>query len=95
MAKWLHYIPNGQRIYNPFPFQGPPKFTQNCIFGLKINRLATLPPITDQCEDFSDSVASQRKASELHYRGRESSLVRNRQFDTHGPSYQRDQGPMF
>jgi hypothetical protein len=29
-------------IQQPFPFQGPPKFTQIGIFGLKIYRLATL-----------------------------------------------------
>jgi hypothetical protein len=28
--------------YQHFPFQGPPKFTQIAIFGLKINHLATL-----------------------------------------------------
>jgi hypothetical protein len=36
-------LPNGQRIYQPFPIQGPPKFTQIGIFGLKIYQLATLP----------------------------------------------------
>jgi hypothetical protein len=36
------YIPNGQRICQTFPFQGPPKFTQIGIFGLKIYHLATL-----------------------------------------------------
>jgi hypothetical protein len=35
-------IPNGHKIYQHFPFQGPPKFTQTGIFGLKINHLATL-----------------------------------------------------
>jgi hypothetical protein len=29
-------VPNGNIIYQPFPFQGPPKFTQFGIFGLKI-----------------------------------------------------------
>jgi hypothetical protein len=29
-------------MYQHFPFQGPPKFTQIGIFGLKINHLATL-----------------------------------------------------
>jgi hypothetical protein len=38
----LYYIPNGHRIYQLFPFQGPPKFTQIGIFGLKTNHLATL-----------------------------------------------------
>jgi hypothetical protein len=44
-TKWLQYIPNGQRIYQPFPFQGPPKFTPIGISGLKINHLAT-PKLT-------------------------------------------------
>jgi hypothetical protein len=34
--------PNGHRIYKPFPFRGPPKFTQIGIFGLKIYHLASL-----------------------------------------------------
>jgi hypothetical protein len=38
----VEYIPNDQRIYQPFPFQGPQKFTQIGIFGLKIYHLATL-----------------------------------------------------
>jgi hypothetical protein len=29
-------------MYPHFPLQDPPKFTQNGIFGLKINHLATL-----------------------------------------------------
>jgi hypothetical protein len=35
-------IANGHKIYQKFPFQGPLKFTQIGIFGLKINHLATL-----------------------------------------------------
>jgi hypothetical protein len=31
-----------KRINQPFPFQGPPKFNQIVIFGLKIYHLATL-----------------------------------------------------
>jgi hypothetical protein len=30
--------------YQHFPFQGPPKYTQFGIFGLKLNHLATLVP---------------------------------------------------
>jgi hypothetical protein len=30
-------------IYQPFPFQGPPKFTQIGIFGSIMYHLATLP----------------------------------------------------
>jgi hypothetical protein len=39
------HILNGQRIQQPFPFQGPPKFTQIGIYGLKICLLATLQHI--------------------------------------------------
>jgi hypothetical protein len=35
-------IPNDRKVYQHLPFQGPPKFTQIGIFGLKINRLANL-----------------------------------------------------
>jgi hypothetical protein len=37
-------IPNGHKIYQHLPIykQGPPKFTQYGISGLKINHLATL-----------------------------------------------------
>jgi hypothetical protein len=35
-TKWKQYIPNCHRICRPFPFQGPPKFTQIGISGLKI-----------------------------------------------------------
>jgi hypothetical protein len=40
-TKWPLYISNGCRIYQPFPFPAPAKFTQIGIFGLKINHLAT------------------------------------------------------
>jgi hypothetical protein len=36
------YIPNGYKIYQYFPFQGPQKITQSGIFGLKIYNLANL-----------------------------------------------------
>jgi hypothetical protein len=35
-------VPNGHKIYQHFPFKGPPKYTKIGIFGLKINHLATL-----------------------------------------------------
>jgi hypothetical protein len=38
----MYNIPNGHKIYQHFPFQGPPKFTQIGIFGFKTNHLATL-----------------------------------------------------
>jgi hypothetical protein len=36
------YISSGHRLYRPFPFPGPPKFTQIGILGLKIYHLANL-----------------------------------------------------
>jgi hypothetical protein len=33
---------NGHKMYQRFPLQDPPKFTQIGIFGLKTNHLATL-----------------------------------------------------
>jgi hypothetical protein len=39
---FLTYVLNVCIIYQPFPIQGPPKFTQIGIFGLKIYHLATL-----------------------------------------------------
>jgi hypothetical protein len=36
------YVPNDHRIYRPFQFQCPSKFTQIGNFGLKANHLATL-----------------------------------------------------
>jgi hypothetical protein len=44
-TKWLSNIPNDHKIYQQFPFQGPPKYTQIWIFGLKTYHLATLLPI--------------------------------------------------
>jgi hypothetical protein len=41
-TKWHENIPNGHKIYQHFPFQGPPKFTQIRILGLRIKHLATL-----------------------------------------------------
>jgi hypothetical protein len=43
-TKWTQYIyiTSVHRIYQPFPFQGPPKFTQIGIFVLKMYLLATL-----------------------------------------------------
>jgi hypothetical protein len=41
-TKWLQNILNGNKIYQYFPFQGPPKIPQRGIFGLKIYHLATL-----------------------------------------------------
>jgi hypothetical protein len=36
-------LPNGQKIYHHFPFQGPPKYTQIGILGIKMYNLANLP----------------------------------------------------
>jgi hypothetical protein len=41
-SKFPKNIPNGHKIYQHVPFQGPPKFTQIGIFGMKTNHLATL-----------------------------------------------------
>jgi hypothetical protein len=41
-TKWTENIPNGHKIYQHFPFQRPPKYTQNWNFGIKINYLAAL-----------------------------------------------------
>jgi hypothetical protein len=42
MYKIAVHIPKGQRKYQPFPLQGPQKFTEIGIFSLKIYHLATL-----------------------------------------------------
>jgi hypothetical protein len=39
---WTQTWPNGHKICQDFPLQGPPKFTQIGIFGLRTNHLATL-----------------------------------------------------
>jgi hypothetical protein len=41
-TKWSKNIKNCRFIYQHFPFQGPPIYTQIGIFGIKINHLATL-----------------------------------------------------
>jgi hypothetical protein len=43
-------------MYQHFPFQGPPKFTQIGIFGLKTNHLATL--LGSSAERDSDALKS-------------------------------------
>jgi hypothetical protein len=40
-TKWSEMIPNCRKIYQYFPFQGPPN-PNTRIFGLKTNNLATL-----------------------------------------------------
>jgi hypothetical protein len=42
--QWPLNRPNGQKIYQGFPLQDPPKFTKIEIFGWKTNHLATLVP---------------------------------------------------
>jgi hypothetical protein len=44
-SEWPQNIPNGHKIFQHFPFQGPPKYTQICIFGFQIYHLATLDPM--------------------------------------------------
>jgi hypothetical protein len=41
-------IPNVRKVCPHFPFQGSPKYTQNGIFGMKIDHLATLDRETRQ-----------------------------------------------
>jgi hypothetical protein len=36
------HIPNGHKMYQHFPIEGPQKFTQIGIFGLKTKHLATM-----------------------------------------------------
>jgi hypothetical protein len=43
-------------MYQHFPLQGPPKFTQIRIFGLKINHLATLMLAVKNAEMFRGRV---------------------------------------
>jgi hypothetical protein len=45
--KWQWSIPNSHKIYQYFLLQGPPKYTQIEIFGIKINHLATLPHVKE------------------------------------------------
>jgi hypothetical protein len=42
--KWPYFIVNGHGLYQLFSFQGPPKFAQIWIFGLKTYHLATRTP---------------------------------------------------
>jgi hypothetical protein len=35
--------PNGHKIYQHFPFKGPPKYTQIGIFGLKVGKPTGAP----------------------------------------------------
>jgi hypothetical protein len=66
--KWPYYRPNVHKMYLHVPLQGPPKFTQIRIFGLKKCRLATLT--------LSTNVAEQGEHS-----GHCSSKMRNRRFN--------------
>jgi hypothetical protein len=52
--------PNGHIIYQHFPFQGPPKFTQIAIFGLKTNHLATLVNKPGRAGSYFNSVGDVR-----------------------------------
>jgi hypothetical protein len=40
--KWPQNRPNGNKIYQHFPLEDPPKFPKIGIFGLKTNNLATM-----------------------------------------------------
>jgi hypothetical protein len=45
-TNWPQIRPNVHKIYQLLPLQGPPKFIQIGIFGLKIYHLATLVEIS-------------------------------------------------
>jgi hypothetical protein len=42
--KWPQNIQNVHKLYQNFPFQGPPRYIKIGIVGMKINHLATLVP---------------------------------------------------
>jgi hypothetical protein len=52
-------------IYEPFPFQGPPKFTQIGIFSLKIYHLATLHAMHVSFEPFIKPLIAKSQVCEL------------------------------
>jgi hypothetical protein len=55
-------------MYHPFPFQGPPKFTQIGIFGLKIKHLATLVGIeSNAAANLESKYKSIRSAFFFHF----------------------------
>jgi hypothetical protein len=49
ITQWSQNGPNGNKMHQLRPLQGPPKFTQIDIFGLKIYHLATLQWQTHLC----------------------------------------------
>jgi hypothetical protein len=51
------YYTNGRKIYQHCPLQGPPKYTQIVIFGLKINHLATVFSTTQETSKEAENVA--------------------------------------
>jgi hypothetical protein len=63
-TKWLKIFTNGLKMYQHYPFQGPPKYTQIGILGMKLQRLATLVP------SHFDLVRGSRKVSFYFIRGR-------------------------
>jgi hypothetical protein len=81
-GKWYHIattLPNGRKIhelavlyskwtkiFQPFPIQGPPKFTQIGIFSLKIYHLATLLQ-TQRVTHFYRSTYSEVKGCLIYF----------------------------
>jgi hypothetical protein len=43
ITKWPQNITKGHNVYQHIPFQGPHKYTNIGVFGMKIYNLATLP----------------------------------------------------
>jgi hypothetical protein len=57
---------NCQKIYQHLPLQGPPKFTQFGIYGLKIRPLATLKELRQATSVTNYFVNNQPKCSPYH-----------------------------
>jgi hypothetical protein len=55
------YTANSRRIFQPLPFQGPPKFTQIGIFGMKIHIWQPCSCIEPWPRNRSNSFAFDRK----------------------------------
>jgi hypothetical protein len=74
-TKWPYYIPNDHRTNQRFSFQGPPKYTQICIFGLKTNHLATLNSNIARCKSRSLTQCTLRLGQSLPRPGANRAIV--------------------
>jgi hypothetical protein len=54
-TKWDLNIPNVHTIFQYYPFQGPPKYTQIGNFGIKIIHLATLGGTKKNCKTLQNT----------------------------------------